>query len=78
MSIFKDRLWQAILDGKKDWQVSEKTPEACDLFEVEIVRPLRALQNDGLIKIEEVEAPMPGQLRVVYVLLREIVRLEDE
>jgi hypothetical protein len=78
MSVFKDRIWKEILDGKKDWLVSERKGEACDLFEVEVVLPLRDLQEEGRIRIEEIEAPVPGRRRTVQVILLEILRLEAE
>jgi hypothetical protein len=53
MSVFKDSLWQEIKDGKSEWFVAERTPEACDLFEVQVVEPLRQLRDDGRIAIHE-------------------------
>ncbi len=73
MSIFKDSRWQEILDGKKEWFVAERTPAACDLFEVQVVDPLRQLRNEGRIAIEEVSAPTLGRYRIVHVFLREML-----
>ena len=53
MSVFKDKVWREILDGKREWVVSSQTPEACDLFEVQYVLPLRELRKEGRIKTEE-------------------------
>jgi len=78
MSIFKDSVRTEILDGKREWSVSERTAEACDLFEVQVVRPLRELRDKGCIETHEIGAPVPGRYRVVQVMLRNIVRLEDE
>jgi len=61
MSIYKDLRWQEILHGKKEWCVAERTPSACDLFEVQFVDPLRELRDEGHIAIDEVSAPAPGQ-----------------
>jgi hypothetical protein len=78
MSIFKDKIWQEILDGKKSWTVSEKTSQACDLFEVQVVSPLRTLRDEGRIRIDEIKAPMPSSYRVYHVRLLGILRLDDE
>jgi hypothetical protein len=75
MSVFKDSRWQEILDGKREWSVAERTLEACDLFEVQVVDPLRQLRDEGRIAIEEVSAPAPGQYRIVHVFLRQILDL---
>jgi hypothetical protein len=75
MSVFKDSRWQEILDGKREWGISERTSEACDLFEVQVVGPLRQLRDERRIVIEEVEAPAPGQYRIVHVFLREVLDL---
>jgi hypothetical protein len=65
MSVNKDSRWQEILDGKREWFVTEQTPAACDLFEVTVVQPLRQLRDEGRVTIEEVSAPTPGRYRVV-------------
>jgi len=75
MSVYKDSLWQEIKDGKSEWFVAERTPEACDLFEVQVVEPLRQLRDDGRIAIHEKSAPSPGQYRVVYVFVRAILKV---
>jgi len=76
MSVFKDSCWQEILDGKREWCVAERTPAACDLFEVQVVDPLRQLRDEGRIAIEEVSAPILGTYRIVHVFLREILRFD--
>ena len=75
MSVFKDSLWQEIKDGKSDWFVAERTPQTCDLFEVQVVEPLRQLKDDGRIAILEKSAPAAGQYRVVYVFVRAILQV---
>ena len=75
MSVFKDSLWQKILHGKSEWSVAERTREECDLFEVQVVEPLRQLRDDGRIAIDEKSAPAPGQYRVVYVFVRAILKV---
>jgi hypothetical protein len=75
MSVHKDSLWQEIKDGKSEWFVAGRTPEACDLFEVQVVEPLRQLRDDGRIAIDEKSAPSPGQHRVVYVFVRAILKV---
>jgi hypothetical protein len=74
MSVFKDSLWQEILHRKSEWSVAERTPEACDLFEVQVVEPLRELRDEGRIGIVEKSAPAPGQYRVVYLFVRAILK----
>ena len=76
MSVFKDKIRKQILDGKKSWSVSERTPEACDRFEVEVVFPLRELRSEGCIEIRELQGPMPGQYRIHTVMLHGIPNLE--
>ena len=76
MSLFKDHIWQQILDGQRSWSVSSPTPEACDLFEVEVVLPLRELCDERHIEIEESEAPAPGRYRVQHVMIRGIVNFD--
>jgi hypothetical protein len=73
MSVFKDSRWQEILDGEKEWSVADRTPGACDLFEVQFVAPLRQLRDEGRIVLEEVSAPAPGRYRIVHIFLREIL-----
>jgi hypothetical protein len=73
MSVFKKSRWQEILDGKKEWSIADRTPEACDLFEVQFVAPLRQLRDEGRIAIEEVSAPSLGPYRIVHIFLREIL-----
>ena len=75
MSVFKDSLWQKILHGKSAWSVAEHTPEACDLFEVQVVEPLRQLRDEGRISIDEKTAPVPGRYRIVYVFVRAILKV---
>jgi hypothetical protein len=75
MSVYKDSLWQEIKDGKSEWFVAERTPEACDLFEVQVIEPLRQVRDDGRIAIHEKSAPSPGQYRVVYVFVRAILNV---
>ena len=75
MSVFKDSLWQEIKDGKSEWFVVERTPSACDLFDVQVVEPLRQLRDEGRISIDEKSAPSPGQYRVVYVFVRAILKV---
>lgn len=74
MSVFKDNIWKQILDGEREWKVSGPTTEAADLFECEVVVPLRELSEEGAITIQEIKAPSPGRYRVVEVLLLEVVR----
>jgi hypothetical protein len=66
---------QEILHGKSEWSVAERTREACDLFEVQAVEPLRELRDEGRIGIDEKSAPAPGQHRVVYVFVRAILKV---
>jgi hypothetical protein len=75
MSVFKDSLWQEILHGKSEWSVAERSPEVCDLFEVQVVEPLRELKDEGRISIDEKNAPVPGRYRVVYVFVRAILKV---
>jgi hypothetical protein len=77
MSVFKDSLRQEILDGKREWFVAGRTPEACDSFEVEVVEPLRQLRDEGYIAIQEKSAPAPGRYRIIHVVLREILRSDS-
>ena len=69
MSQFKKAIWKRIKDGERDWKVPQSTSEACDLFEIEIVQPLRDLRDEGRVAIKEVEAPCPGRYRVCFVQL---------
>ena len=78
MSVFKDSRWKEILDGKREWSVSERTPAACNLFEVREVHPLRQLRDEGRIDTEEIPAPVSGRYRIVEVLLREILKYDEE
>jgi hypothetical protein len=78
MGAFKDSRWKEILDGKREWFAQGHTHPACDLFEVQVVHPLRQLQDEGRIDIEEISASVPGRYRVVEVLLREILKYDDE
>jgi hypothetical protein len=74
MSVFKDSRWQEILDAKKEWSVKEHSPDEPDLFEVEVVVPLRELRDEGRITIQEVESPsVAGGYRVGHIFLREIL-----
>lgn len=77
MSVFKDRVWKEILDGKRSWSVPERTPQACDLFEVQVVVPLRELKEEGRIQTKEIQGPVPGRYRIVEVMIEGIVRLDD-
>ena len=59
--------------GKKSGLLQSATPAACDLFEVQVVDPLRQLRNEGRIAIEEVSAPTLGRYWIVHVFLREML-----
>jgi hypothetical protein len=76
MSVYKDSLWREIQDFRKtEWSVAERTPEACDLFEVQVVEPLRQLRDEVRISIDEKSAPAPGRYRVVHVSVRAILKV---
>jgi len=77
MSVFKHKVWNQILDGKRSWSVREHENEDVNLFEVEVVTPLRELRDEGRIDTEEVKAPSPGQYRVKAVLIKEVLRLDQ-
>ena len=51
MSVFADKLRQQISEGIGCWKAPAQTPEALDLFEVEVVEPLRELQAEGSITL---------------------------
>ncbi len=79
MSVFKHNIWNQILDGtKKSWHVSDRTAEAFDLFEVEVVEPLRELAAEHKIDIEEVEAPVESGGRRVKAVIVKRVLPEDQ
>jgi len=65
MSVFKHGILNQILDGTKKWEPADSTPQALDLFEVEVVFRLRQLRDEGRIEIEEVNSPSPGQKTLI-------------
>ncbi len=79
MDLFKDKIRQEILDGKKSWSVKERTTKAYDLFEVEVVRPLRELFADGFFEdLREIPKPLLGEPQIGQVKILGLVNLEDE
>ena len=41
--------WREILDGKKDWDITELSERDEDVFHVQYVLPLRQLRDEGRI-----------------------------
>jgi hypothetical protein len=79
MDLFKDKIRQEILDGRKSWSVEERTAKAYDLFEVQVVRPLRELFAEGFFEdLREIPKPLLGEPRVGQVKIFGLVNLGDE
>jgi hypothetical protein len=70
MSVFKDNLRREILDGKTTWTPTERTAEAYDLFDVQIVQPLRELHAEGLFdEMKEIPKPLLGKPLIGQVII---------
>ncbi len=72
--MFKHKIWQRIQDGETEWKPMDASSEALDLFEVEVVAPLRELRDEGRIELEEIASPAPGRYRVTHIFLKRILR----
>jgi hypothetical protein len=53
MSIFKDQLKQQIRGGRRRWQASGCSEGDICLFNTEIVAPLRELESEGLVTLDQ-------------------------
>jgi hypothetical protein len=76
MSIFRDTIWQQILDGKRTWTAND-TGGDLDRFHVEVVQPLEHFQSLGWLRFVPHEGAYRGRKRVDSVRIDGEVRTDE-
>lgn len=71
MDIFRETVWQQILDGRRYWTAND-TGGSLDRFDVEVVEPLEHFQSIGRLRFVVHEGGYRGRKRV------DSVRIEGE
>ncbi len=51
-SIFRQKIWSEILDGRRKWKAKDRSQEEFERFYGEVVCPLLELREEGRIKMK--------------------------